>query len=90
MKDIEKELQRLLEEVCGVDKSTVRFTDEADLIEDLGLDSLGVMELLDAIENTFGICFDDVDLLAENFTCMKDLVALIYETRKMVDKRNDD
>lgn len=90
MKDIEKELYRLLEEVCGVNTSMEKFTDEADLIEDLGLDSLGVMELLDAVEDTFGICFDDVDLLAENFTCMKDLVSLIYKTRKMVDGRNDE
>lgn len=41
----------------GLDKS--RITLESDIIKDLGLDSLGVVELIMAIEEEYGLVADD-------------------------------
>ena len=47
------------------------------LIEDLGMDSLALMNLVLDIEDEFDISFDDGDLLFENFNRIGDLRDII-------------
>lgn len=44
------------------------ITEETDIFEDLGADSLMVMQIIADVEECFGITFADVDLLSENFS----------------------
>ena len=54
-----------------------KLNDNMRLIEDLGMDSLGLMNLVLEIEDEFDISFDDGDLLFENFNRIGDLRDII-------------
>ena len=62
------------------------ITEEMDLIEDLKLDSIEIFNLLTDVEEMFGIQFDDVDLLTDNFAKIKDFTKII---EKEIYKRDD-
>ncbi len=61
----------------GLDKS--RITLESDIIKDLGLDSLGVVELVMEIEDKYGLVADD-DTVATLKT-VSDVVKYIEENK---------
>lgn len=61
----------------GLDKS--RITLESDIIKDLGLDSLGVVELVMEIEDEYGLVADD-DMVATLKT-VGDVVKYIEENK---------
>jgi acyl carrier protein len=44
-----------------------------------GLDSMGIMQLLLAIEDRFGVAIDPADLSRENFSTAEKIAALITE-----------
>jgi acyl carrier protein len=46
-----------------------------------GLDSMGIMQLLLAIEDRFGVAIDPADLSRENFSTAEKIAALIAEKR---------
>lgn len=54
-----------------------KLNDNMRLIEDLGMDSLGLMNLVLEIEDEFDISFDDGDLLFDNFNRIGDLRDII-------------
>ena len=54
-----------------------KLNDNMRLIEDLGMDSLGLMNLGLEIEDEFDISFDDGDLLFDNFNRIGDLRDII-------------
>ena len=58
--DIEQRVRRVISEKLRVDESKVR--PESSLIEDLGADSLDVVELVMRLEEEFGITVPDEDL----------------------------
>ena len=60
--------------------TNVVLSEETDLIEDLELDSIEIFQLLTEVEEAFGIQFEDVDLLAENFVKLEDFIELIEKT----------
>ena len=51
--------------------------EETDLFVDLGLDSVEVFQVIVRTEEVFGIEFDDVDLLSENFSQIGSFCSLI-------------
>lgn len=56
-----------------------KITESTNLLEDLGADSLDLVEIIMEIENTFGIAIPDEDIT--KLKTMKDAVAYI-EARK--------
>jgi acyl carrier protein len=51
---------------------------ETDLIADLGIDSIGAMELLTRVENQFNILIDDADVspaLVDSLNLLSDYIA---------------
>ena len=62
-----------LEEQLGVDASTI--TPESKIIQDIGADSLDVVEIIMELEEEFGI--DITDEEAEKVSTVADLVALV-------------
>ena len=66
-----KKLSEILRRYVEPDPETgdpIVITEETDIFEDLGADSLMVMQIIADVEECFGITFDDVDLLSENFS----------------------
>lgn len=58
--NIESELRSILAECCRRDLS--RITDDADLVRELGLDSLAMLRLLAEVEMRLGVRFPDAEL----------------------------
>ena len=62
------------------------FDRDAELADDQSLfgevvDSLGVMEVLGFIEETYGVAIDNSELLVENFESLNSIAALIERQR---------
>lgn len=73
-------LERLKELMRGVDQDVDldNVTLETRLIEDLHFDSLGIMMFAMAIEDEFGVSFDE----PMNFVTVKDVVDYIEANKK--------
>ncbi len=73
MSDIESRVKKVISEQLGV--AIEQVTLEKSFVQDLGADSLDTVELIMALEDTFGIEIDDAD--AENVTTVKNVLELL-------------
>ena len=71
--EIESRLTKVLVEELGLDESQI--TMDADLEDDLEIDSLGVVELLMALEDAFGVKIPDEE--AEDIRTVGETVDLL-------------
>lgn len=74
MDEIFAELSEVIRE-CADRNGEIR--EETNLFVDLGLDSVEVFQVIVRTEEVFGIEFDDVDLLSENFSQIASFCSLI-------------
>jgi acyl carrier protein len=74
-KPIEEKVKDIIVEQLGVNPEQV--TPEASFIEDLGADSLDIVELVMAFEEEFGVEVPDED--AEKLTKVRDVIDYIKE-----------
>src|SRR6476620_1705082 len=74
---VAQKVKQIIVEQLGVDESQVDYT--ASFVDDLGADSLDIVELVMAFEEAFDIDIPDED--AEKITTVKDAIAYI-ETKK--------
>jgi acyl carrier protein len=74
-KTVERRVIEIIVEQLGVSEEEV--TIEASFIEDLGADSLDLVELIMALEEEFGIEISDED--AEKIQTVQDVVSYINE-----------
>ncbi|HIP42963.1 MAG TPA: acyl carrier protein [Aquifex aeolicus] len=72
---LEEKVKEIIAEQLGVEKE--KITPEAKFIEDLGADSLDVVELIMAFEEEFGIEIPDED--AEKMQTVGDVMAYLKE-----------
>jgi acyl carrier protein len=75
--EVENRVREIISEQLGVAANEV--TPEASFIEDLGADSLDIVELVMALEEEYGMEISDED--AEKIRTVKDVVSYI-EARK--------
>jgi acyl carrier protein len=73
--DLEKELRKIVVEHLDVEEELVVL--KASFIDDLGADSLGLVELIMALEDKFGLEIPDED--AENIRTVGDALAYIQK-----------
>jgi len=78
MADIFDKVKDLIVDQLGVDASKV--TPEASFVEDLGADSIDIVELIMALEEEFGITISDED--AQKIRTVGDAVKYIQENLK--------
>ena len=75
---VEQKVKQIIVEQLGVDEAQVDPT--ASFVDDLGADSLDIVELVMAFEEAFGIEVPDED--AEKMTTVKDAVDYIEKHAK--------
>jgi acyl carrier protein len=75
--DIERAIGSMLVTDLFVEVPEDRMTPDDRLRGDLGLDSLGFVELRVQCENTFGITIPDADFTPENFTSIRTVADLV-------------
>jgi acyl carrier protein len=75
---VAQKVKQIIVEQLGVDEAQV--DDTASFIDDLGADSLDIVELVMAFEEAFDIDIPDED--AEKITTVKDAVAYIENKKK--------
>ena len=73
MSDTPDRVKKIVVEHLGVDADKV--TEEASFIDDLGADSLDIVELVMAFEEEFGV--ETPDDAAENITTVRDAIEYI-------------
>ena len=73
--EVEAKLTDVLVEELGLDRE--KIANEASFEEDLEVDSLGVVELLMALEDSFGVQIPDEE--AEGITSVGEAVAIVME-----------
>lgn len=78
MADVFEKVKDLIVDQLGVDASKV--TPEASFIEDLGADSIDIVELIMALEEEFGITISDED--AQKIRTVGDAVKYIEANTK--------
>ena len=81
MNDIERAIGSILVTDLFVEVPEDRITPDDRLRGDLGLDSLGFVELRVQCENTFGITISDDDFTPENFTSIRTIADLVRNLR---------
>lgn len=77
--DIEVKLKEIVVNQLGVEEASV--TGNAKFIEDLGADSLDIVELVMAMEEAFGIDIPDEE--AENIRTFQDAANYIKKTQNL-------
>lgn len=80
--DLLSRLKDLLVQEIGLSESSVGGGDLPLVGESSGIDSIGVLRLVMAVEKLFNIVIDDVDVIPENFQTLGRLADLIE--RKLV------
>lgn len=61
------------------------LTPQSDLFA-AGLDSMGIMQLLLAIEDSFGVAIDPADLSRDNFSTAEKIAALVAEKKEAANR----
>lgn len=77
MSDIEKTIGTILVTDLFVEVPADRMSADDRLRSDLGLDSLGFVELRVQCENTFGVTITDAEFTPENFTSIRTVADLV-------------
>lgn len=65
MIDIKNELINIIQNVCKNEQ--LKITDDTNLFDDIGLDSILFVALIIEIENTFHVVLDDFDFSNKDF-----------------------
>lgn len=81
----QKVLELILKYAVNTD---VEITGETKLWEDLGYDSVAVMQLLVEVEETFGFECDDLEQCTEAFECVSSFVQFVRERVGCVANQN--
>lgn len=72
---MENQVTEIIRDMCCAE----RIAGDSRLKEDLGFDSLNIIDLIIALEEEFGIEFSANDLEPENILTVKDVIGMVEE-----------
>lgn len=75
----QKVMNGIKELIADILESQEEISEDARLVEDLGIDSVLILQLIANIEMQFNITFDDEDLLVDKFSTVSSLADYITE-----------
>lgn len=77
IKNINEKVKNIICLTLEDDSYYDRLTDETNLVEDIGMDSIQIMQIVISIEIEFDIEFNDDELLIDNLAILKNLIRII-------------
>ena len=80
--NIEQKLKKLIANIATQDVDANNINEETLLTNDLGYDSVQIIELIVELENEFSIEIDDDDLEIENLTVYRKLHEMVVRKAK--------
>jgi acyl carrier protein len=75
--DLEKDITRYLEAYHAAERKGIRLTGNTQLLEEKILDSLGMLELISFVEETFSIEVPDEDIIPDHFGTIEKLARYV-------------
>ena len=81
---MKEELLKLIYEISEKDMDDIERNSVSDLIDDLGYDSLSILELTVEIEGHFGTYLDDHDLDIQKLRKIDNIVHIVEEALKNI------
>ncbi|MBA4386558.1 MAG: hypothetical protein C0404_01175 [Verrucomicrobia bacterium] len=81
-KSIEQRIKKVLTREAMVERKSQDIDNKAKLIDELGLDSVQIVELIAGIEDEFGITVEDDELNLELFESVESLAHFIRTKAK--------
>lgn len=82
-KEVDRELKKIIATYVAVNDIS-DINENTNLIEDLDMDSVGLISLIVEIEKKFSIHFEENELLVENITNYKNLLKYICESMEEI------
>ena len=79
--DIKKTLKDFIKQNYLYDSEEDLFTDEKSFIEEGIIDSTGILELIEFLEETYGIAVEDTEALPENLGSLNNVCAFVIRKR---------
>lgn len=83
---------KVLGKTLGIDPNEIQIGDEADIQNELGIDSIQFINYINGLEEKFGVSFDITELDVENFSSILAIVNLLEIKRlkesELSDERN--
>ena len=82
MDKIVKKIRELVIENAEIEDKSIEILSGKNLVEDLGYDSVGLINLICELEEEFDISFDGIDELIEKFNTYDSIVNLVIDILK--------
>jgi acyl carrier protein len=79
MSDVETQVKEMIVERCFLTIEPADIGDDDDLIDDVGLDSVQILEIVVGLEDVFGVSFEDADFDIENFRTVSSISDQVRE-----------
>ena len=79
MSDVETQVKEMIVERCFLSIDPQEIGDNDDLIDDVGLDSVQILEIVVGLEDVFGVSFEDSDFDIENFRTVSSISDQVRE-----------
>jgi acyl carrier protein len=76
---VDSQVKELIVERCFLSIAPDEIGDDADLMDEIGLDSIQILEVVVGLEETFGVSFEDADFDIENFRSVRAIGQFVRE-----------
>ena len=76
--DVKPKLKEFLISNFLFSEDTVQFTDDDSFLEKGIIDSTGILELIEYLEDTYSVAIEDNELIAENLDSMNNVESFIF------------
>lgn len=79
--DMEQRIKEMVVERCFLSIGPEEIDDDASLMDDIGLDSVQILEIVVGLEDVFGVAVDDADFDIDNFRTVKAIADYVRADR---------
>ena len=77
--EVENQVKEMIVERCFLSIAPDEIADDGDLMDEVGLDSIQVLEVVVGLEETFGVSFEVAVFDIETFRCVRAIAVFVSE-----------